>query len=58
MLLNSNDNKKLTTIKEESGVPSAREMIQQLVDGQEEILRTARKAMPIVEDANDAPTAD
>ena len=49
---------KLTTIKEESGVPTAREMIQQLVDGQEEIVRTARKAMPIVEDANDAPTAD
>jgi starvation-inducible DNA-binding protein len=33
-------------------------MIRQLVEGQEAVVRTARAAFPIVERANDQPTAD
>ena len=49
---------KLSTIKEVKGVPSALQMIRQLVDGQEAIVRTARSVFPVVEKANDEPTAD
>jgi len=49
---------KLSSIKEENGVPSAKEMIRQLVAGQEAVVRTARKAFPAVDKANDEPTAD
>ena len=48
----------LTSIKEETGVPSTTEMITQLVLGNEQIVRTARHAMPIAEAAHDAPTVD
>jgi starvation-inducible DNA-binding protein len=48
----------LTTVKEETGVPDANEMIRQLVDGQEAVVRTAREAFPVAERANDQPTAD
>ncbi len=48
----------LTAIKESVGVPTADEMIRQLVTGQETIVRTARKMFPHVDDANDEPTAD
>lgn len=44
---------KLTSIKEPEGVPSARQMIQQLVEGQESVVRTARTILPIVEAAHD-----
>ena len=49
---------KLTQIEEETGVPKAEDMIDQLVLGQEAVIRTAREIFPIVEDANDEPTAD
>ena len=49
---------KLTSIEEEDGVPSAEEMIRQLVIGQETVVRTAREVFPLAEKANDEPTAD
>jgi starvation-inducible DNA-binding protein len=49
---------KLTSIAESEGVPPARDMIRQLVDGQEAVARTARSLFPVVERANDQPTAD
>lgn len=48
----------LTSITEETGVPDAKEMIAQLVEGQEAIVRTARSVFPHAEAANDEPTAD
>jgi starvation-inducible DNA-binding protein len=49
---------KLSSIKEEIGVPKAEEMIRQLVDGQEAVARTARAVFPAAEKAGDEPTAD
>ncbi len=49
---------KLTSIEEPEGVPSAEEMIQQLVEGQEAVVRTARSIFPVVEKANDEVSAD
>ncbi len=49
---------RLTSIKESEGVPNATEMIRQLVEGQEIVAKTARSLFPIVEKANDQPTAD
>ena len=49
---------KLTTIKEVLGVPAARDMIQQLVEGQEAVVRTARSMFPLVDKCGDEPTAD
>lgn len=49
---------KLASIKEVRGVPKATQMIQLLVDAQEATARTARKLFPLVEAANDQPTAD
>ncbi|MBS1222336.1 MAG: dps [Proteobacteria bacterium] len=49
---------KLTSIQEETGTPSAEEMIRQLVKDQEAVVRTARSIFPVVEKANDQPTAD
>ena len=48
----------LTRIKEPEGVPSAEEMIRQLVKGQEAVVKTARELMPVVDKAGDEPTAD
>jgi starvation-inducible DNA-binding protein len=48
----------LTEIKDSKGVPNAKEMIRQLVDGQETVVRTARAVFPIAEAAGDQPTAD
>jgi starvation-inducible DNA-binding protein len=48
----------LTSIEEETGTPSAEEMIRQLVKGQEAVVRTAREVFPAAERANDQPTAD
>ena len=50
--------KELTQIDEETGVPSAQHMIYQLVLGQEAVVRTAREIYPMIEEANDEPTAD
>jgi len=48
----------LSSIPEEEGVPKAKDMIRQLVAGQEAVTRTAREVFKIVEKANDQPTAD
>jgi starvation-inducible DNA-binding protein len=48
----------LSSIKEETGTPSAEEMIRQLVKGQEAVVKTARTVFPVVDKANDEPTAD
>jgi starvation-inducible DNA-binding protein len=49
---------KLSSIAEADGVPTADEMIRQLVAGQEAVVRTARSIFPAVDGANDEPTAD
>ena len=49
---------KLSSIAEETGTPSAKEMIKQLVEGQEAVVRTARALFPVVNAADDQPTAD
>jgi starvation-inducible DNA-binding protein len=49
---------KLASIKEIEGVPKATDMIRHLVVAQEATARTARKLFPVVEKANDQPTAD
>ncbi|HXZ48186.1 MAG TPA: Dps family protein [Usitatibacter sp.] len=49
---------KLSSIRETEGVPEARRMIRLLVEGQEAVVRTARKIFPLVEANNDEPTAD
>jgi starvation-inducible DNA-binding protein len=48
----------MASIKEETGVPDAKDMIRQLVDGQEAVTRTLRKAFEVADAANDQPTAD
>lgn len=49
---------KLASIKEVDGVPKADDMIRHLVNAQEATARTARKLFPVVDAANDQPTAD
>jgi starvation-inducible DNA-binding protein len=49
---------RLSSIKEEPGVPAASDMIQQLVEGQEAVVRTARELFPLLEKVSDEPTAD
>jgi starvation-inducible DNA-binding protein len=49
---------KLSSIKEETGVPKAEDMIRQLVEGQEAVARTARAVFPAADKAGDEPTAD
>ena len=49
---------KLSSIKEETGVPKAEDMIKQLVEGQESVARTARAVFPAADKAGDEPTAD
>jgi starvation-inducible DNA-binding protein len=48
----------LSTIREETGNPTATDMIKQLVEGQEAVVRTARSVLPLTDQANDEPTAD
>ena len=48
----------LATIKEVDGVPKANDMIRHLVAAQEATARTARTLFPVVDAANDQPTAD
>ena len=49
---------KLSSIPETDGVPEARDMIRLLVEGQEAVVRTARSVFPLVDKANDEPSAD
>lgn len=48
----------LTAIEEAEGEPNADEMLRQLLEGQEAVVRTARAVLPVAGDANDEPTAD
>jgi starvation-inducible DNA-binding protein len=49
---------KRASIKEVEGVPKATDMIRHLVAAQEATARTARELFPVVNAANDQPTAD
>ena len=49
---------KLSSIPEAEGVTRATDMIRQLVEGQEAVVRTARKVFEIADRVNDQPTAD
>lgn len=49
---------KLASIKEVEGVPKANDMVQHLLLAQEATARTARSIFPLVEAANDQPSAD
>ena len=48
----------LISLQEETGQPSATEMVRQLVADQEAVVRTARGIFPLVDEAHDEPTAD
>jgi starvation-inducible DNA-binding protein len=49
---------KLASIEEIEGVPLAMDMVRHLVSAQEATARTARALFPLLEEANDQPTAD
>ncbi len=49
---------KLASIQEVEGVPKADDMVRHLVVAQEATARTARSLFPVVDAANDQPTAD
>ncbi len=49
---------KLTTITEEEEVPDDRTMIQRLLESNEAVIRTARKALPACEEAGDEASLD
>lgn len=49
---------KLASIPEVEGVPKADDMVRHLVAAQEAAARTARSLFPVVDAANDQPTAD
>jgi starvation-inducible DNA-binding protein len=49
---------RLTSIREDEGVPRAEEMIRLLVQGQETVVRTARAAFGPADLASDQPTMD
>lgn len=49
---------KLSTIPEADGVPAAEDMIRQLVEGHEAVVRIARGVFSVAEDAKDESTAD
>jgi starvation-inducible DNA-binding protein len=48
----------LSSIKESEGALNALDMIKQLVEGQEAVVRTARSVFPLVDKVNDEPSAD
>ncbi len=48
----------LSSVKEEDGVPSANDMIRQLVEGHETVARTARGVFKVAEGVSDQPTCD
>lgn len=49
---------RLSSIRESEEVPTAEQMIKELVEGQEAVVRTARSIFPAVEQASDEPSAD
>ena len=48
----------LSSIEEVDGVPEWRKMVTELVKGHETCVRTAREVFPLVDGANDEPSAD
>jgi starvation-inducible DNA-binding protein len=48
----------LSNISEEPDVLSSKDMIRQLVDGNETLVRTMREAVKVADDLDDFPTAD
>lgn len=52
------DFQRLSAISETEGVPKATDMIRELVQGQETVVRTARSIFPAAEKAHDEATAD
>jgi starvation-inducible DNA-binding protein len=48
----------LSMIEEEDGVPKALDMVRSLVAGHETVVRTARAAFVLADEANDQPTCD
>ncbi len=48
----------LASVKEVEGAPKALDMVRHLVSAQEATARTARDLFPLVDEANDQPTAD
>jgi starvation-inducible DNA-binding protein len=48
----------LSSVREESGVPDWRGMVEQLVEGHDTCARTARKVFKGAESAGDQPTCD
>jgi starvation-inducible DNA-binding protein len=49
---------RLSSIPEAEGNPDAMEMVRQLVQGQESVVRTARSIFPLLDEAHDEPSAD
>ena len=49
---------RLSSIAEPAAVPSAEDMLRMLVEGNEAVARTARRAFPCADAVNDQPTAD
>ena len=49
---------KLSSIKDGDNTKSANEMIKDLVEGQEAVVRTCREIFPAADEAGDEPTAD
>lgn len=49
---------KLSSVSEETGIPKTREMIANLVQGQETTAKTARAVFPLAEKGNDEATLD
>ncbi|MFA7242796.1 MAG: Dps family protein [Sulfuricellaceae bacterium] len=48
----------LTSIKDSEGAPKAKEMLRQMVEGQETVVRTAREIFPVADAVGDQPTLD
>jgi starvation-inducible DNA-binding protein len=49
---------KLTVLKEDTDVPKAEQMLKNLVEGQEAVVRTARSLYALAEKSNDEATSD
>ena len=49
---------RLTRISEADGVPSAKEMLKQLVEGHETVIKTAREVLGPADEANDQASID
>lgn len=49
---------RLATVKDSDAVPAAMEMVKELVEGHEAVIRTARSAVSLAEEVGDQATAD